>query len=101
MKLADQVVEQVKENKNQFDHKEWDMTPFCACGSRHTLKLEPEFVVFEVVDCFGNMGRQRVAYGEYNVTRTETCCGCVAVNGMSPGCGEFVSSILPFAHLTW
>ncbi len=87
MKSAQQSVHVEGQNKNVFEHKEYDMTPCCDAFFCSNLKLllEPEFVVTVRTDCCGTT-RTRTAYGEYDVSRGSSC-GCYTVNGMSPGCG--------------
>ena len=88
MKQAPQQVHNAGQNVNVFEHKEYDVTDCCSsifCSSMKLI-LEPEYVVVEVkTPCATN--RARTPYGEYNVDLQTSCGCCIAVNGMSPGCG--------------
>ena len=92
MKSADQFAVDPSQNKNTFDHKEYNVTNyfgtlFCLFGAPYssTFILEPEYVVREDISLCGT-NRNRVAYGDVGVDKSNCLC-CIGLNDLSPGCG--------------
>jgi hypothetical protein len=84
---------------SEFAEKEYNVTPCIGviCCLNIRFILEPEYAVTENSDCC-TTNRSRVAYGELNVDRVNSCGCCYAVNGMSPGCGCDQQMVDEIAH---